>query len=186
MLVNKVLTVFCAAGILAIGACFLPPPPPPQLPPPPLPHRDLQGIHRIRVVVEDRSSSRHLDALTAADAVTEGINLRSRNSKVKASVYQGDQLPDAVLKITIFSQAAVADPSPRLSGLEDWSIHIDYSTTLTKSDGQVLWQEDHFVKRPSRSLRARGSDPGWSEPGIQYVMMSDLGSDLAFRIFYVN
>jgi hypothetical protein len=186
MLVKKVLIVFCAAGILAIGACFLPPPLPPQLPPPPLPHRDLQGIHRIRVVVEDRSPSRHLDALTLADAVTEGINLRSRNSKVKASVYQGFRLPDAVLKITIFSQSAVAKPSPQLTGLENWPIHIDYSTTLTRPDGQILWQEDHFVTRLSRSLRARGSDPAGSEPRVQYMTMSDLGSDLALRIFYVN
>jgi hypothetical protein len=186
MLAKKLLTVACAFGIVAIGACFLPPLRPPQLPPPPLPHRDLQGIRRIGVEVEDRSSSRHLDSQTAADAIAKGLNLRSRNLKVKASAYQGTERQDAVLKITISSQTAVADPDTRSSGLENWSIHIDYSSTLTKHDGQVLWHEDHFVKRLSRSLRAKGSDPAWSEPGVQYLMMSDLGSDLALRMFSVN
>lgn len=186
MLAKKLTTLAGTAGILAIGACFLPPPPPPQLPPPPLPRRDLGNIHHVRVVVEDRSPTRHLDPQTAANAIAEGVNLRSRNSKVKASAYQETQHADAVLNLIILSQRGTATPSGRRSGLEDWYIHIDYSATLTKPGGQVLWQDDHLNKSFSRSLRAERYDLPWTEPGVQYSMMNDLGSDLALRMFYVH
>lgn len=186
MLARKLTTLAGAAGILGLGACFLPPPPPRQLPPPPLARRDLQDIRQVFVVVEGAPPSRYFNPPAAAEAVTDGINLRSRNSKVKASAYAQARGANAILKITILNETAVAIPSAQPADFQNWSIHVVYSTTLTNSDGQILWQEDHFEQTFRHRLRTDDPADFWKEYPVQYSMMSNLGSDLALRLFYVD
>ena len=186
MLAKKLTTIAGAVGILAIGACFQPPPPPPQLPPPPLPRRDLKGIRHVFVVVEGAPPSRYLNPQSVADAVAEGMNLRSKNSKVKASAYEHAGGANAILKIKILSETAVANQSMQSAGFQNWSIHVAYATSFTSSDGQTLWQEDHFEQTFSHRLRTDDPADYWKGYAVQSSMMSNLGSDLALRMFYVH
>src|ERR1035438_9069294 len=97
MLEKKLLTLACAAGILACGACFLPPLPEHHRPPP-LPARlALAGIQSIRVSVTNTSESHHLDPSDLALAVTKSINELTNETGVSA--YDQRYAGDAVLEI---------------------------------------------------------------------------------------
>ena len=54
MFEKKMLTLCCAIGILAFGACFLPPLPQRQPPPPPI-RSGLRGLSNVEVAVANQS-----------------------------------------------------------------------------------------------------------------------------------
>lgn len=168
MFQKKIFALACACAIVAIGACFLPPRPAPQLPAPPLPHRDLEGIHTIHVVVDDQVRSLDFNSSFAADIICEGINRRSRNSGVKALPPSDNKHEDAILKIRLMNENDPLDPSVRSQRVGDSTLVFTYSATLAKPDGHILWQENHSVQRSSST----------------YSMLEDLGADLALRMFY--
>src|SRR5271168_4638715 len=104
MLVKKLITLACAVGILACGACFLPPPrmhtPPPTVPP------NLLGINRIRVVASNTSPTQHLDAAQLSLWLANQISGQARNATITGFSAQQAKNEDAVLEVTILNESA--------------------------------------------------------------------------------
>lgn len=172
MLKKKLLTLACAVGILACGACFSTWGPPT---PPLAPRIKSNGVHSIDVEVTNVSESQHIDSSTLARLVAESVNGYSNDTKVKAHARHEAGTDDTVLKITILDESAARDPSRVLpSDMLPWSIDVSLSATLTQKDGQVLWQEkeDHY-RVPSWSKAVETTYP-WKDPNVSYSLSFDV------------
>ena len=176
MVEKKLLTLACAVGILACGACFLPPAP--YRPPPP--RIELQGIQSIRVAAANVSESHHVDPSALAQAVANSVELRARETGVNATA-QGSAGPaDAVLAITVLNESATPSPSSdkRLSLL------INISATLTRQDGAVIWRETNAPYQFSYNLRSDDSEDVWQSAFLRTWVTNMLGNRLVYRMFY--
>jgi len=172
MLKRKLLTLACAVGILASGACFNTWGPPT---PPLAPRIKSSGVHSIDVEVANLSQSQHIDPSTLARLVAESVNAYSRDTKVKAHARSNAGTEDTVLTITILDESAAHDPSRVLpSNMLPWSIDVSLSATLKQKDGQVLWQEkeDHY-RVPSWSKAVDTTYP-WKDPSVSYSLSFDV------------
>jgi len=139
MIGKKFLTLACAAGILATGACFLPPLPEhhPTSPPPLI---DLAGIKTIRVEVLNQATVPHLVPSEVAEGVATRLNNRRRETGARAVVQPGTGNEDAVLSITILSESAAEAGTATQAGTRRWSLRSWVSATLTRRDGKVVGQ----------------------------------------------
>lgn len=186
MLEKKLVTLVCAVGILACGACFLPPLPQHRPPPPPPPILDLQGIQSIRVEVTNNSASRHLDPSGLAQAVANAINWRTKDHGVSAHVQKEAGDGDAVLAVTVLSETATPETTAKNSGLTRWSFLVGTSASLTKLNGQRVWHETEVDSRFNRSFAQQ--DPGllWNDPSVTPWLSGALSQRVVYRMFYVH
>jgi len=176
MVEKKLLTLACAAGILACGACYLPPEP--YRPPPP--RIELQGIQSIRVAAANVSELHHIDPSSLAQAVANSVELRARETGVNATA-QGSAGPaDAVLAITVLSESAILS----LSSNKRLSLLINISATLTRQDGVVIWRETDIPYQFSYNLRSDDSEDVWQSAFLRTWVTNMLGNRLVYRMFY--
>jgi hypothetical protein len=176
MLGKKLLTLTCAAGILACGACFGPiyrPPPPPSL--------DLQGVQSVRVEVTNDSESHHLDPSDLARRVAYNINWQTRNTGVSAHIQMEDGPGDAVLRISVLNESV--SPSRPPASHKKLSILIRISARLTRKDGQVIWGE---AAPYSIHYNFPHEDPSdvWNDVSLLNFVTYELSSGLVHRMFY--
>jgi hypothetical protein len=177
MVEKKLLTLACAVGILACGACFLPPLPEHQPPPPRI---ELQGIQSIRVAAANVSELHHIDPSALAKAVANSIELRARETGVNATA-QGSAGPaDAVLAITVLSESAILS----LSSNKRLSLLINVSATLTRQDGAVIWRETDAAYQFSYSLRSDDSEDVWQSAFLRTWVTNMLSTRIVNRMFY--
>jgi hypothetical protein len=183
MLEKKLVTLGCAVGILACGACFLPPLPEHRPPPPPV-HLDLQGIQRIRVEVSNNSESHHLDPNALAGWIEIRINTQARGAGVKAFSQKNPASADAdgVLQVTVHSETVAPERPESTGGDEQWNVQVNVSAVLTKKNGQVVWSESDGGYRFSR--RDAGVDEAGilSRPDLQNWVSLAVGRRLVFRM----
>ena len=126
MLKMKLLTLACALGILACGACFLPPSQRnsnPSLPPTQI---DLKGIRTIGVRVTNNSEWRHIDASALAHAIEVGINGYTKETGAKASALTATGQEDATIEIAIQSENAILEAKPAPPGTSRWSYKVNF------------------------------------------------------------
>jgi len=188
MLEKKLLTLACAAGILACGACFLPPLPEHHPPPPPPPLQiELQDIHDIRVHVTSVAEAHHLDPQELAEAVAKAINVQSWRTRLNAHADKETGDGDAVLEIAIVDEiatpgAAATNGAPG----NDWLFHVKTSSTLTRKDGSVLWSETDDGLRFSRRLSPQDAADVWHDPAVAHPLILAIGNRLVYRMVYVR
>jgi hypothetical protein len=183
MLEKKLLTLLCALGILACGACFLPPS---QGPPPPPLYSGLRGVHTIRVEVANVSESHHVDAAEMAREVAQAINGQQWKSAVSAFVDEKKGDADAVLKITIDGET-VEQKSPDKSGSSSCCLfHINDSATLVKRTGEVIWHETGVGNPILAHVPESGADDLWVDPALMKHVVSVLGNRVTRRMFYLR
>jgi hypothetical protein len=128
---KKLLTLGCAAGILACGACFLPPP---HEPPPPLPP-NLAAVHTIAIQVEDTTTENRLDPVPMSEATARNFNRLWADFRVRAKPFGAESKSDSVLRITVRRKTE----SCSLSGGKMFcSYEMIASFTVTAADGSVL------------------------------------------------
>jgi hypothetical protein len=175
MVEKKLITLACAAGILACGACFLPPPP--DHPPPP--RLELRGIQSIRIEASNVSKSRHLDPSALAWGVAGSINERTRITGVSATAQTEAGTTDAVLQIIVVSESAQTFPS----GGNRLSLLVRISATLTRQDGQVMWRETDAEYPGSYHFTSANSADIWNEPDLQNSVASTVGTWMARCMF---
>jgi hypothetical protein len=186
MLEKKLVTLLCAAGILACGACFLPPLPQ-RPPPPPPPHLDLQGIQSIRVEVTNNSESHHLDPSDLAQAVANSINWQGKETRVDVHVQKEACDDDAVLAIVIVNEsAALGATAAKGDPNKEWLFEVKISATLTRKDGQVVWSETDSGPRFSRKLAQTDPAEVWNDPIVRNSLTLALGNRLVYRMLYVH
>jgi hypothetical protein len=178
MLEKKLVTLVCAAGILACGACFLPPLPQHAPPPPPV-QLDLQGIHRIRVQVTDNSEPHHLVASDVANWVGLRLTAQARRAHVTAFSQKEPANEDAVLQVTLLSEAA----GPQSTGdSRVWGFHVNVSAVLTKAGGQVVWQESDGAYEFRRAFQSQRVEELWTEPAVQNWLTLAVGNRVVYRM----
>jgi hypothetical protein len=176
MVEKKLLTLACAAGILACGACFLPPLPEHQ--PPPLPPRlSLQGIQSIQVSVTNASESHHLNPTDLAQSVIQSINEQATETGVSA--YDQRYARDAVLEIIVLSESA----TPSTTSDKKVSFMIGITATLTRQDGAVIWRETDAKYPFSYNLTSDRSADTWQNAFLRTWLTNMLGTRLVHRMF---
>jgi hypothetical protein len=178
MFEKKLVTLACAVGILACGACFLPPLPQHAPPPPPV-QLDLHGIQRIRVQVIDNSEPHRLAASDVANWVALRVTSQAKRANVTAFSQKEPANEDAVLQVTLLSETAA--PQPNETGAA-WDFHVNVSAVLTKAGGQVVWQESDGVYEFHRASRPESVEELWKDPAIQNWLTLAVGDRLAYRM----
>jgi hypothetical protein len=186
MVAKKLLTLACAVGILACGACFLPPSPEPKPQPPPQVRIDLTGIRMIRVEVVNSSGTHHLNgadlASEVAGAITARFGARTGRPELRASTGDGQGVEDAVFKITILSESLVeeAPSAARVSG----PFLIGDSATLTRRDGVVLWQETNATNRIYIPIPPSDAGEMWKDLLVEKKLETVLANHLVLRMVF--
>ena len=183
MLEKKLVTLGCAVGILACGACFLPPLPQHEPLPPPV-RLDLKGIQRIRVEVSNNSESHHLDPNALAGWIEIRINTQARGAGVKAFSQKtpASADADAVLQVTVLSETLAPDRPESTDGGEQWNVQVSLSAVLTKNDGQVVWRESNGDYRFLRSDARVDAADFWNGPGLKNWVTVETGWRLVARM----
>jgi len=162
---KQLLTALCALGILGSGACFLPPPGAVEPPPPPV-HVDLQGSRRIRVQVTNSSPTQHIDAKHLAGGLTAMLNQKANRSGITAYEDGQSEPDDAVLRISILRESAIARQARGGPSVSNWRIAIVLNATLTAADGAVVWRKTNAEYQSDYADRHPGAAP-WNEPWFQ-------------------
>lgn len=181
MLEKKLITLACAAGILACGACFLPPLPEPKPKAPPI-LLDLHGIARIRVDVTNQSAQRHLDPLVLAKSVASEINLQGKRAHVTAFANDGLGDEDGVLKLIVLSESATLEQQLADGNSAEWRFEVISSAVLTTKSGQVVWRETDGGYWFSQSLRQESEAEVWKDPALLYFLATSVGNKLVNRM----
>ncbi len=132
MLEKKLLTLACAIGILAFGACFLPPLPQPKASPPPV----LASVHLIAVQVEDGTEGNLFDPLIMSKATARNFNELWKEFPLRAEAFSDGEASDAVLRITVLHKTASC--APQSKGKQFCSFEMIASFALTAADGRTL------------------------------------------------
>ena len=186
MLKKKLLTLACAVGILACGACFAPdlidkahrpPPPPPAV-------IDLRGIHSIGVVVTNDSGLPALDGAMFAEQVRDSINFRTPGIHVKAQLKTDPDRADALLTISVLNERVVSAPAANGTGYGSWTVHFDLSAKLVTRDGRVIWSEANSgYEFP---VNAPATDASTILQASQRRAAYQLGTRIVHRMFYGN
>jgi hypothetical protein len=180
MMGRKVLTLACAAGILACGACFLPPLPAPKPAPPPL-VLNLQSIHTIRLEMVNEPGADHLDVAGLATQVANLISDQSLH-RVKAYVSKQDGDGDAVLRILITNENATLDATP--GSPDQWDFEIGTSATLTRADGTNIWTEKDGEISFLRSFTQPHPADLWSDPEVHERVRNRLSNKIVYPMLY--
>jgi hypothetical protein len=175
---KMLITLACAAGILACGACTF------KIPAPPLaPAINYSGIHSIGVDVSNLSASRHIDPSALARHIVASINENAKDTKVTAQAKEKTGIEDAVLKIVILDESATPVPQRTITRGQIWTIHVGLSATLKEKDGQVLWQE----KEGNYRIQGFSKKPGEVDtPSVwkNFDAPQQLGSEMIRRMLF--
>jgi hypothetical protein len=187
MLRKKLLTLACVLAILAFGGCIFIPSGPPKAP-----RIEFNGIRTIQVDVANNSESHHIDPAQLARAVVKSINSDASATGIKGQLPQAQQAqpqaatPDAVLKITVLSESATLAPVTKLEKNPYWTFQFRISTTLTKSDGEVVWSRTNADFPNVRTYARKDPPEGWQNPALLRDITSRLGTDLLVRMYYAK
>lgn len=189
MLEKKLLTLGCAMGILACGACFYPPPggPPAGPPLPPLRPRvriNLDGSRRILVRVTNVSETHHVDPVPVGSWIAESINTQSEGDAPIAIAGNETTPWDAVLQVSIVKESASETATQSPAGTSREAVQLNIDATLTLPDGTVVWRE---TNRPYRSgdwgLLANSADP-WSPANLGHWIHYYVCRTIVSQAFY--
>jgi hypothetical protein len=177
MLGKKLLTVACALGILALGACFGPvgeyrPPRPPM--------NLFTGIQTVRVVITNSSPSHYLDpAVIQRDVVTD-FNISGNQTNVHA-VIEGDG--DSTLTLDVAEEDAHQIKGNAGGKSASWQFHAVGMAKLTNREGQVLWADPNWNVSYTRAyydIQKWNITPGWSD----VVSRNRFNENLADQLFH--
>ena len=185
MLRKKLLTVACALGILACGACFLPPLPAPRPTAPPVPIQPRwHDIYGVRVVATDVSDAHHVDGENLAMKVANRINWMARDTGIRAVASSQPGSEQAVLELKILKESATQSTFTSTSTQDRWLFSIEASVSLTDRNGQVLWQDPE----PAVTYQTRypwvTSIDRWNHGGMGQSLPEFLGERVAYRALY--
>jgi len=181
MLERKLVTLACAAGILATGACFLPPLPDRKPPAPPI-ALDLLGVKTIGVSVVDKSSGQHISSSGVASAIELRLATDGRRANLSAFPAEDGKEHDALLEVTILSVSAAPGADPAGSGIV-WDLNVNVSAVLTKTGGSVIWHEDDPLYHVRHRTRQEPEETMWKDdPIVQRQLSQGVANRLVFRL----
>jgi hypothetical protein len=183
MLEKKLLTLGCAVGILACGACFLPPLPEHQPPPPPV-RLDFHGIRKIRVEVINNAAAHGIDPDALGGWIEFGIKTQARAAGVKAfsQTESANKDADAVLHVNVLSETAVPVNLDSSGSDKQWNFQVNLSAVLAKKDGTVIWGESDGDYRFSRRDARMGAPEFLNRPDLRNWLTLAVGQRLVARM----
>ncbi len=192
MLEKKLVTLACAAGILACGACFGPAPhqgppasspawmsPPRINPPKPI---DLTGIPGILVKVTNAAETRHVAPQVLNRMIASKFNFHE-HSYIPRAYTQGAPKPgDAVLQVTIVKEITGTEAAIDAQGPPGQFLDLFMDASLTKVDGTIIWSESNLHFRfGGTALWAQSPNP-WSSWDFKDWLSNRVAGWLYFRI----
>lgn len=179
MLEKKLLTLACAIGILAFGACFLPPiyhnppAPPPSLRP------ELSHIRTLHVRVTEASQPGHIDTDRVAKSISEEVKLLTDGYIV---VTPASSTADAVLDVTVTQENASAQTVNPASGNTIWLFEINFSSSLTTVYGAVPWKSVDDRVHFAQAISPHHSQDIWKERIIRREAPDALAARVAAQL----
>jgi hypothetical protein len=182
MLGKKLLTLSCAAGILASGACFLPPLPErrPQLAPASI---YLAGMPNIRVTVRSNSPTSRISASRLATAIASSLTEKGRQYAMEAHAGDAPGNEVAVLEVTVFSDMVSPMEGTSSTRHPQWFIAVESSATLTRKDGTVAWQQARSTQPFNYKLDSPFEGDIAADPHFQGWLERAFTDRLVDRIF---
>lgn len=186
MLKKKLVTLVCAAGILACGACFLPPLPG-HVPAPPPVRLDLQGIHRIHVVAENASPTHHLNADRLASRIADSAGSQGRGDRLTAfsgPIAPGPGTPDqdGELKVTVLTEGATPGQKGYKKGTVAWTFEVSITAELRNSAGVTVWREDSGHYSYEHDEKPGDEAAAWADNDRTDWLIAGVGHRLVFRM----
>ena len=174
MFAKKLLTLACAAGILALGACFLPPIPV-RKPPPVPPRIDFRGIRRLCVSVSVKPEAQHIDASHLAVDIVESINQRVEQHIIRAH-FVCRPSDDGTLQVDLLSESAALQPNSASPATSLWGITVTLNATLTDREKNVVWRAANVEFLFPHPLPAPDPETVWKthEDKIHYLLANQL------------
>ena len=181
MIEKKLVTLACAAGILACGACFLPPLPE-RVPTPPPVQLDLQGVHRIHVAVENASATHHLDGDKLASWIAVRAQTQARGRGLTA--FSGPRAPDqdGELKVTVLTESANPGQKGYKKGTVGWTFEVSVSAELRNSAGVTVWRENNGHYLYEHDEKPGDATAAWEDNDQSDWLMVGVGNRLVFRM----
>jgi len=180
MLERKLVTLACAVGILATGACFLPPLPN-RAPAPPI-ALDFEGIQKIGVEVVNKSSAQRLPASNVAGFIEQRLTTEGRRAHLEAFSAESHTPQDALLQVTILSESATPAAYANGTGIA-WDLNVSASAVLTKTGGKVIWQETDESFHIRYETGRESEDALWKEDPVAKSRLSQgVANRLVFRL----
>jgi hypothetical protein len=172
MLPKRVFVLACALAIVGIGACFLPPQ---HVSPPPLPPY-LAQVRTISIQVQDISGKDLIDGDAMSRAVASKFTDLWKEYSVSAKAFQSSTHSDATLKLTLTQKSASLFSTDH--GKQVWKFELTSSSTLTASDGRLLWQKQN-QNSPFLVWHDNGLPPGgWNSR----IVMKQAADSLAMYL----
>lgn len=177
------MTVVCAIGILACGACFLPPPRQ-TLPPPP--RIDLRGSRDISVVVTNVSETHHIDADAFGRWIADAINEDSGPSGPKAHGGGKPNPGEAVLQISIKKESAESRTDTIPPALSVWTLSTTIDAMLLAADGTVVLHLSNDEYRSNARRRASDSQDIWRSQTVESWLRYYVARNFAPKVLFGN
>ncbi len=178
MLKQKLITLAAILGILACGACFqehyTPPPPPPIV---------AEGLSNVGVVVSDLTESHRLNSAALAAALAQNFSLRFRDDRLSAHAAHRPE-EDGFVEVKILSVTAAKHPDLAPNGEQWWSFEVKTVASLTRSNGQVLWQGAEATDSRQLNSYATEEEEMWRDPFIQSQLLRSIGARIAYTVAY--
>lgn len=167
---KKLLTVGCAAGILAWGACFAPPP---RI------RVNLHGSRRIRVRVNNTSDVRHVDPAVLGSCIAHAVNGDLRG-KATATTGGDAQPGDIVLEVTITEEQWDERRVDATRSARWYSLRL--SASLKRGDGTIVWSK---LNRNYRgAVSAAPSSLPWDSAHLAAALRYHVCEPLAYEMVY--
>jgi hypothetical protein len=179
MLKKQLLTLAAIVGILACGACFAPsrytPPPPPPI--------AVEGLKNLRVVVRDGTGSARLNPAALAAVIVQNFNYRFHNNGLSAHLAEqpGD---DGIAEVKIVSVTAARNPDVVANGEQSWKFEVKTVVSLTRSNGQVLWQGAEATDSPQLNSYATEEEEMWRDPFVQSQLLRAVGGRVVHTVAF--
>jgi hypothetical protein len=179
MVSKKLITLACAAGIVACGACYLPSPHEP--PPPPL-RIDLSGSEAIRVEVTNASATHHFNPADLSRWIAASINAQRRAGIPPARAGGEAVEGDAVLRVSLVDESLVSAPTTQGSS-NAVQVQLTLDATLTRPDGAIVWQERKHPYRSNGDYILSASGDSWVWKSVRFWVQRDFCNLLVARMF---
>jgi hypothetical protein len=143
----------------------------------------MQGIKTIAVVATNSSSTHHIEGDLLAAAIAKDINLLRGATKIRARGGSTAGPADATLSVRVLEESVT--PTPEDESTPRWTFGAKVSATLTRADGQILWEEKEQVHPVKQWFTTKDEAEAWKQfSKREWALPEILGPGYREQIFY--
>jgi hypothetical protein len=140
-------------------------------------------LSNVGVVVSDLTESHRLNSAALAAALAQNFSLRFRDDRLSAHAAHRPE-EDGFVEVKILSVTAAKHPDLAPNGEQWWSFEVKTVASLTRSNGQVLWQGAEATDSRQLNSYATEEEEMWRDPFIQSQLLRSIGARIAYTVAY--